>query len=116
MHDTHDQYPLAPEHLEIKEEILSEFQKKLSKNLDIKVGGTKLCLTLLDKSNYICHYRNLEFYLEKGMKIKRVRRVLEFKESPWIKPYIDLNTRFRQAEKNKFKANFDEYFFFWKDM
>jgi len=51
LHDTHDQYPLAPELLEIKEEMLSEFQKKLSKNLDIKVGGTKLCLTLLDKIN-----------------------------------------------------------------
>ena len=40
------------------------------------------------------------------MKIKRVRRVHEFKQSPWIKPYIDQNTRLRQAAKNKFEANF----------
>ena len=106
LHDTHDQYPLAPEHLEIKEEMLSNYQKKLAKDLNIKVGGSKLCLTLLDKKEYICHYRNLKLYLKKGMKIKKVRRVLQFQQSPWIKPYIDLNTRLRQEAKNKFEQNF----------
>ena len=106
LHDTHDQYPLAPEHLEIKEEMLSDFQKKLAKDLDVKVGGSKLCLTLLDKKEYICHYRNLKLYLQKGMKIKKVRRVLEFQQSPWIKSYIDLNTRLRQEAQNKFEQNF----------
>ena len=106
LHDTHDQYPLAPEHLEIKEEMLSNYQKKLAKDLNIKVGGSKLCLTLLDKKEYICHYRNLKLYLKKGMKIKKVRRVLQFQQSPWIKPYIDLNTRLRQEAKNKFQQNF----------
>ena len=106
LHDTHDQYPLAPEHLEIKEEMLSEFQKGLAKDLNVKVGGSKLCLTLLDKKEYICHYRNLKLYLEKGMKIKKVRKVLEFQQSPWIKPYIDLNTTLRQEAKNKFEQNF----------
>ena len=106
LHDLHDQYPLAPEHLEIKEEMLSEFQKKLAKDLDVKVGGTKLCLTLLDKKDYICHYRNLKLYLQKGMKIKKVSRVLEFQQSPWIKSYIDLNTRLRQEAQNKFEQNF----------
>ena len=106
LHDTHDQYPLAPEHLEIKEEMLSDFQKGLAKDLNVKVGGTKLCLTLLDKKEYICHYRNLKLYLEKGLKIKKVRKVLEFQQSPWIKPYIDLNTRLRQEAQNKFEQNF----------
>ena len=106
LHDTHDQYPLAPEHLEIKEDMLSDFQKKLAQDLDVKVGGTKLCLTLLDKKHYICHYRNLKLYLQKGMKIQQVRRVLEFQQSPWIKSYIDLNTRLRQEAQNKFEQNF----------
>ena len=44
LHDTHDQYPLAPEHLEIKEEMLSDYQKELVKDLNVKVGGSKLCL------------------------------------------------------------------------
>ena len=49
LHDTHDQYPLAPEHVEIKESMLSDYQKKLAKDLNMKVGGRKLCLTLQDK-------------------------------------------------------------------
>ena len=106
LHNHHDQYPLAPEHVEIKEEMLSDFQKKLAMDLNMKVGGTKLCLTLSDKKRYICHYRNLKLYLEKGMKIKKVRRILQFKQSPWIKSYIELNTRLRQEAKNKCNQNF----------
>ena len=106
LHDTHDQYPLAPEHVEIQESMLSDYQKKLAKDLEMKVGGRKLCLTLQDKKHYICHYRNLKFYLEKGLKITKVRRVLEFQQSAWIKPYIDLNTSLRQHAKNKFEEDF----------
>ena len=32
-------------------------------------------------------------YLELGMKLKKVHRILEFDESPWLKPYIDFNTQ-----------------------
>ena len=106
LHDLHDQYPLAPEHVEIKPEMLSGHQKTLVKDLKIKVGGNKLCLTLQDKKEYICHYRNLKFYLEKGLKIEKVSRVLQFDQSPWIKPYIDLNTRLRQESDNKFEEGF----------
>ena len=106
LHDQHDQYPLAPEHVEIKSEMLSDYQKKLAKDLNVKVGGRKLCLTLHDKKEYICHYRNLKFYLEKGLKIERVRRVLQFKQSAWIKSYIDLNTKLRQEADNEFEEGF----------
>ena len=64
LHDLHDAYPLAPEHVEIKEDMLSLYQKKLAQDSGIKIGGTKLCLTLQDKKGYICHYRNLKLYLE----------------------------------------------------
>lgn len=49
----------APEHLEIREEMLSEHQKELASMLGVKIGGSKLCLTLLNKKKYKCHYRNL---------------------------------------------------------
>ena len=51
----------APEHLEIKEELLSEHQKELAAMLGVKMGGSKLCLTLLNKKAYKCHYRNLRY-------------------------------------------------------
>lgn len=35
-------------------------------------------------------------YLKLGMKLKKVHRVVSFDQSPWIKPYIELNTSLRQ--------------------
>ena len=106
LHDKHDAYPLAPEHVELKKELLSTYQQNLAHELKIKVGGRKLCLTLQDKKDYICHYRNLKFYLEKGMKLVKVNRVLQFKQSDWIRPYVELNTKLRQQADNKFEEDF----------
>ena len=105
LYDLHDTYPLAPEHLNIKKDMLSNYQKDLADNLGVKVGGDKLCLTLSDKKNYVCHYRNLRLYLEKGMRIQKVHRVLKFKQSAWLKDYIDLNTSLRQGAENKFEQS-----------
>ena len=106
LHDLHDDYPLAPHHLEIEYDMLSEHQKSLLEKLNIKSGGKKLCLTLLKKEKYICHYRNLKYYLEKGLKIVKIWRVLQFRQSPWLKSYIDLNTQLRQEAANKFEEGF----------
>lgn len=40
------------------------------------------------------------------MKLKKVQKILEFKQSAWLKPYIDLNTRLRQQAENKFEEGF----------
>ena len=52
----------------------------------------KLVPNLFSKENYVTHYRNLKLYLKYGMKLIKIHRILQFKQSPWIKPYIDFNT------------------------
>ena len=82
--------------------MLSPYQKELGEKLGVKFGSEKLCLTLQDKTKYVLHYRNLKQYLDLGLKLKKVHRALEFNQSPWLKPYIELNTALRRNATCKF--------------
>ena len=106
LHDLHDEFPMCPENLTIKDEWLSPYQMEMKNNFNIKGASKKLCLTLFDKKDYILHYRNLKYCLSKGLKIKRVNKVLKFNQSPWLKSYIELNTKLRQEADSKFEESF----------
>ena len=109
LHVDHSDYPLATEKIKIKKEWLSPNSSKNANEFDIKTGIiNKLTPNVMPKNNYIVHYRNLKYYLSKGLILKRLHRVLELKQSAWMKPYIDFNTQKRkeatnQADKNHFK-------------
>ncbi|KAK3103084.1 hypothetical protein FSP39_016343 [Pinctada imbricata] len=107
LHDSHSDYPLAPESFQIKPEMLSKYQADLLEKLGMKPGSaTKLVPNLHDKKNYVVHYRNLQLYLSLGMKVSKVHRAIKFHQSQWLKPYIAFNTNMRKRATNKFEKDF----------
>ena len=66
----------------------------------------KLVPNLGNKSKYVVHYKNLSLYLSLGIKLTKVHRVLKFKQSDWLKKYIDFNT-----DKKNIANSFQKYLF-----
>ncbi|XP_065650958.1 uncharacterized protein LOC136079164 [Hydra vulgaris] len=87
LHDEHNDYPLAPERLNIDK------VEKLVPNLN-------------NKKNYIVHYENLKLYERLGLKITKIHRSIKFKERAWLNEYIKLNRKLRTKATNDFEKDF----------
>jgi hypothetical protein len=91
--ELHSDFPLAPEH---------RVPPPLRR-------GEKLLCTFYPKERYVVYYRTLELYLQLGLKVTKVHRVLRFAQSEWLRPYIQLNTSLRQQATNEFERDFYKF-------
>ena len=110
LHDLHNDYPLAPEVLCVNANMTSEITKEIYKayheGKELKNEKTaKLILNLNDKARYVLHIRNLKYYLEQGLKLKKIHRCVSFLQREWLKPYIDFNTEKRKKASNDFEKD-----------
>ncbi|XP_073845092.1 uncharacterized protein [Musca autumnalis] len=89
LHDQHNDLPFCPENK--------------------CVGGSKtkkLIADLTDKMSYTIHYSALQQCLKHGLVLKKVHRVLSFKQRAWLAPYIVKNNMHRENAKNAFEKDF----------
>ncbi|KAK3753831.1 hypothetical protein RRG08_006222 [Elysia crispata] len=105
LHDRHNAYPLAPERMVVQKEWMSEYQHGLLGKGMASAEVEKLVPNLRDKNHDVLHHRNLQLYLGLGMKLKKVHRALRFEQSPWMEPYIRMNTELRKQATNAFEKD-----------
>ena len=88
LHNLHNDYPMAPERVQINVEMLSDTQVEISRQYNRARTQTnvKLVPNLMKKIKYTTHYVNLKFYLEHGMKFTKVYRVIRFRQALWMRP------------------------------
>ena len=72
----------------------------------LAIKKDKLLATVQDKENYVVHIQALKQALNHGLKLKKVHRVISFKQEAWLKQYIDKNTELRNDPKNDFEKDF----------
>ena len=87
LHDSHNDLPFMCERMKIN-------------------GVEKLISNLYDKKRYVIHIRTRDQALKHGLVLERIHRAIEFKQSAWMKEYINFNTKLRTAAKNDFDKDF----------
>ena len=77
--DLHRDLPLAPTKEIVPDELLSTYQRELKFNFNRPRSSVpKLLQTVTDKKLYTLHYRNLQLYVQLGLIVERIHRVLQF--------------------------------------
>ena len=87
LHDHHNDLPFVCEKMKIN-------------------GVERLVPNLYYKRKYVIHIKVLKQAIDHGLVLERIHRCIEFKQSAWMKEYIDFNTRLRTAAKNDFEKDF----------
>ena len=73
----------------------------------MKINGVeKLVPNLYYKHKYVIHIKALKQTIDHGLVPERIHRAIEFRQSAWMREYIDFNTKLRTAAKNDCEKDF----------
>ena len=115
LRNAHEDLPFLPErnvksakqHNEYEFDEIRKAHRKVYKTFNFnREPDNKLIASVRDKNKYIVNICTLKQALDHGLRLKKVYRVIEFNQSAWLKPHIDMNTELRKDENNDFEKNF----------
>ena len=66
----------------------------------------KLICSEYDKTNYSVHILALQQALKHGLILKKVHKVISFRQGAWLEPYITMNTELRTKANNEFEKDY----------
>ena len=81
-------FPFCPENKVILKDKYNDYTKKIKPKNYTK--AKKLICDWTDNKNYLIHYRMLKFYVRHGMIVDKFQEIISFKQSKWLKKYINL--------------------------
>lgn len=83
-HDRHNDDPVAAvEQVKVTENMMSEYCQKNNNKYGISIGQVhKLIPTLSNEYKYALHYRNLQLYLDLGLKLKKSTSSIRINQYP----------------------------------
>ena len=108
LHKLHNDLPLAPEKMDIFYNDLSEYSKECLDNIykgnPKRYHAQKLAGTFRDKKNYFTHIKNLKYYLDQGLIVTKIHRIIEFEQEDFMTEFIDYSAEKRKKSKSAFKC------------
>jgi hypothetical protein len=129
LHLDHHSFPLAPEQLDVSEEDLSPYAKQVLRKMATsghlstvtskkqkekckkdstflpRYRAKKLTSTFRTRKEYLVHETNLRYYMKKGLKLVAIHRGIRFRQTDFIRPYIEMCTRKRQMSRTKAESD-----------
>ena len=78
----------APETKKIFYEDLSPYSRFLLDGGSKNYQSEKLISHLGPRERYVCHGENLQFYVREGMRVSKIHRILCFKQSAFLAPFV----------------------------
>ena len=89
-------------------DMLSTDQIEMLARLNVRtlLKVPKLMQTLNPKHKYVLQYLTLILYVQHGIEVKQIHRVLQFKQAKWLATFVQLNTELRRNAVNKLQQDF----------
>lgn len=102
LHDYFNNYVPCPSNVQVQKKDLNEWQQEGYKESKVR----KLCTSFHDKIDYVVSYRYLKLVLSLGVQLVKVKRVMQYTQTDFLKTYIQLNTNLRTKATNDFEKDF----------
>ena len=104
-----NKFELIEDTSQFNEDFMKTIMKKLMQNNAERMKIEKVEKIVTDymiNCEYVIHITKLNQALNHGLILLKVHRVIKFNQKPWLKPYINMNTKLTQKAKNNFEKDF----------